>query len=217
MAAKNRARRPMTIPPSTTPGPAAPRTAERSRRMLKSVPFYFIRHGETEWNKLRLMQGQTDIPLNAAGIVQAHAAGKSLASREIQTICSSPLRRARHTAEIVARYVRAPIVDLVGLMECGFGIYEGHPSDSAWHAEWIAGAAIPGGETRAAFRARTLDAVNQALDHAGPVLIVAHGGNFMSIRDAVLDSPQARAGNCEALALSPHFGGSSWSLDVLAA
>ncbi|MDX2143716.1 MAG: histidine phosphatase family protein [Rhodospirillaceae bacterium] len=183
--------------------------------MLKSVPFYFIRHGETEWNKLRLMQGQTDVPLNAAGIVQAHAAGKSLAALDIKTICASPLRRARYTAEIIAKYIDAPIVDIVGLMECNFGIYEGHPSDSSWHTDWIKGATIPGGETLAEFRDRTLTAINHALDHAGPVLIVAHGGNFLSIRDAVLDATTGPAGNCAPMVFSPQGG--SWALEAVMA
>ncbi|MSQ85383.1 MAG: histidine phosphatase family protein [Alphaproteobacteria bacterium] len=62
--------------------------------MLTPAPFYFIRHGETDWNKLKLMQGQTDTPLNATGIFQAEAAAEIVSTRKIVTICTSPLRRA---------------------------------------------------------------------------------------------------------------------------
>jgi probable phosphoglycerate mutase len=171
--------------------------------MLDPVPFYFIRHGETDWNRLRLMQGQTDTPLNDNGVLQAHAAGQSLAGLTIGTICASPLRRARETAEIIARYLPAPIIPMAGLMECNFGIYEGHPGVGPWFEDWKRGADLPEGESITTFAARTLLAINQALQHAGPVLVVAHGGNFLSIRDAVLDPSHPLVGNCEPLALSP--------------
>jgi probable phosphoglycerate mutase len=170
--------------------------------MLKRVPFYFLRHGETEWNKLRLMQGQTDTPLNPNGVVQAHLAAEIAVSLDIKTICASPLRRARHTADIIAHAAGATVVTFDGLMESSFGIYEGHPI-GPWHQDWKNGAEIDGGETFADFGERSVDAVNQALDHAGPVLIVAHGGTFLSIRDAVLAADSPPAGNCQLVHFKP--------------
>jgi len=69
---------------------------------LPQVPFYFIRHGETDWNKFG--QGlcpQDEIPLNETGVSQANDARKKLGSLNITKIYSSPLLRAKQTAEII--------------------------------------------------------------------------------------------------------------------
>ncbi|MCP4047018.1 MAG: histidine phosphatase family protein, partial [Gammaproteobacteria bacterium] len=65
-------------------------------------PFYFLRHGETQWNKDRMTQGQLDAKLNSRGILQAERAADILRNEPIDRIVSSPLSRARHTAEAVA-------------------------------------------------------------------------------------------------------------------
>lgn len=171
--------------------------------MFTQAPFYFLRHGETDWNKLRLMQGQTDTPLNATGIFQAEAVAAVLGKRKIATICTSPLRRARHTADIVARQLPgANVVALEGLKESHFGSYEGHPS-GPWREEWMNGAEIPGGEPFESFVARARDAINEALGHPGPVLVISHGGVFYAIRRWALGGAMVRTGNCQLYALSP--------------
>ncbi|MFX8778338.1 histidine phosphatase family protein, partial [Acinetobacter baumannii] len=50
--------------------------------MIKQTSFYFLRHGETEWNRLRRCQGRSDIPLNETGIAQAHAAKERMRGLE---------------------------------------------------------------------------------------------------------------------------------------
>ncbi len=92
---------------------------------LAPKPFYYLRHGETEWNRLRLCQGSADIPLNAEGRRQARAAREVLAGVHVATICASPLGRARETAEIVRCALEAPIVVIDGLGEIDFGAFEG--------------------------------------------------------------------------------------------
>ncbi len=84
---------------------AAPRRAAHARRRgpgrLSRLParaFWFLRHGETDWNAQGLSQGSIDIPLNATGIAQAAAAAQTLRDRGIASIVSSPLSRARDTA-----------------------------------------------------------------------------------------------------------------------
>ncbi len=64
---------------------------------------YLVRHGETEWNRLRRIQGLTDIPLNDTGREQARRTGMLLTRRPIARVYASPLGRARETAEIIAR------------------------------------------------------------------------------------------------------------------
>ncbi len=62
--------------------------------------FYFIRHGETRWNKEHRAQGQRDVPLNLIGLEQAQGACKETMHLGISTICTSPLQRALDTALI---------------------------------------------------------------------------------------------------------------------
>src|SRR2546423_12284707 len=75
--------------------------------MLKpGVTLYFVRHGETDWNRDQRYQGQRDIPLNATGRSQAAANGRALAKglgKEAATLdyVSSPLLRARETMELM--------------------------------------------------------------------------------------------------------------------
>ena len=69
--------------------------------MLTETTFYYLRHGETDWNKEHRMQGATDVPLNATGVAQAHRAKEALRGRHVETICCSPLSRAYDTAMIV--------------------------------------------------------------------------------------------------------------------
>lgn len=65
---------------------------------------YFIRHGETDWNKLRLVQGLIDVPLNATGQEQARQLAQRLQAEKLHHIYTSPQKRAYETAEIVAQY-----------------------------------------------------------------------------------------------------------------
>jgi len=70
---------------------------------LNPVPFWFLHHGETDWNAEGRSQGHTDIPLNSVGLAQARRAAMAMVDRGIATTVASPLTRALKTAEIVAR------------------------------------------------------------------------------------------------------------------
>jgi len=150
--------------------------------MLKPVPFYFMRHGETEWNRNGRTQGQRDVELNRTGLAQARAASRRLGGLGIVTICSSPLKRALRTAEIQAEALGLPIEIIDELKECGLGEMEGEPRTD-WFDDWRAGLFVPdGAETIEDFIARGIRAVNAALERPGPVLIVAHGGIYWSVQ-----------------------------------
>lgn len=86
---------------------------------------YLVRHGETDWNAERRMQGQTDIPLNAIGINQAEACGASLNADDYDIIVSSHLQRAKKTAEIINRHLQLPFEVLEDFAERAFGDGEG--------------------------------------------------------------------------------------------
>ncbi|MBI5031172.1 MAG: histidine phosphatase family protein [Chloroflexi bacterium] len=84
-----------------------------------------IRHGETDWNNERRIQGHTDTPLNLCGIEQAHKLAFRLVEEKLDTLYASPLSRARMTAEIIGQKCGlVPILD-ERLKEKGLGDFEG--------------------------------------------------------------------------------------------
>ena len=77
--------------------------------MLTRAAFWYLRHGETDWNARGLSQGNVDVPLNALGLAQAREAAASLRGQGIRSVVASPLSRARDTAEIVADALGLPV------------------------------------------------------------------------------------------------------------
>lgn len=97
------------------------------------ITIYLIRHGETDWNKKRWLQGQADIPLNEFGRHLARETERGLHGVEFAAVYTSPLLRARETASLVTGG-RAPIYEDRRIIEMGFGIYEGKcVSASGWN------------------------------------------------------------------------------------
>ncbi len=86
---------------------------------------YIMRHGRTDWNDLRKLQGRTDIPLNEEGRRMAHEASVKYSALKIDRIYCSTLVRAVETAKIFAADKDIPIIEDARLMEMSFGIYEG--------------------------------------------------------------------------------------------
>jgi len=152
--------------------------------MLDKKSFYFLRHGQTDWNKERRLQGSHDVPLNATGITQAHDAKDRLAEIPITTICCSPLGRARQTAEIVNEILGCPLVIIDELRECHFGDREGELVADEPFKDLVRNAENWGGETYENFLERAIAGINQALSHPGPVLIICHGGVYCSMKIA---------------------------------
>ena len=134
--------------------------------------FYFLRHGQTECNARRIFQS-TDEPLSALGLQQAARAAELLAGEPIRSIVSSSVNRALTTAHTVSTpHGMAPVV-FEGLRERNFGALIGTSSaDIDWACE------PEDGETLPEFVARKRIALEQALAHPAPVLIVAHGGSL---------------------------------------
>lgn len=182
--------------------------------MIRPVPFYYLRHGETDWNAEGRFQGHTDVPLNARGLAQARTARDLLRGRGIVTICCSPLRRARTTAEIVNEVLGLPLVVIDDLAECGLGIREGHLK-STWYADWKAGRTPAGAEPYATFLIRALRGINRALEQDGPVLIVAHGGTYIPVRDH-LGLGEIDLRNCFPMRHMPQAdAASAWTVSAL--
>ena len=89
------------------------------------MKFYFIRHGETDWNKEKRLQGRSDIPLNEAGKSQARRAQNKFSGHKIDYIICSPLLRAKETALILNEKIQAEIIYDDRLVERDHGIIEG--------------------------------------------------------------------------------------------
>jgi broad specificity phosphatase PhoE len=86
------------------------------------------RHGETDWNQQGVLQGWIDVMLNKLGRQQARAMASNFDKQGFAALWSSPLWRARETAEIIAPLIRLPFPKLHdGLMERNFGIFQGVP------------------------------------------------------------------------------------------
>jgi len=180
--------------------------------MLVRRAFWFLRHGETDWNARHLSQGNVDIPLNPVGVAQAKTAANLLKWRGIRTIVSSPLSRAHDTALAAAEAIGVPVLVDPELKEVAFGVQEGKPM-ATWFDQWVEGAFTPeGAETFAALRDRAVDAVNRALQHEAPVLVVAHGALFRALRSAMGLPANVRTPNAVPLFCEPGPGGAAWTL-----
>lgn len=147
---------------------------------------YFIRHGQTDWNNERRLQGQTDIPLNSEGLTQAHTAAGLLSDVSFKAIYSSPLTRALTTAQIIASHQGLPVQAVQAFRECNFGIFEGfrwgeidaHPQfDALEKARNPLGYRVPGGESIQDLYDRVIPALNTIINvHPDEtVAIVSHG------------------------------------------
>jgi broad specificity phosphatase PhoE len=182
---------------------------------LSPIPFWFLRHGETDWNAQGISQGNVDIPLNAVGIAQARAAADKLRNRGIATIVASPLSRARVTAEFVGEALQLPVSLDPDLREVGFGVQEGQAM-SGWFAEWVNGALTPeGAETFAALRRRAVAAINRATARPPAVLVVSHGALFRTLRAAMGIVPNMRTQNAVPIFCEPpRPGQEAWTLNA---
>lgn len=89
------------------------------------MKIYLIRHGETDWNKMRKLQGQVDIPLNEFGRHLAIETEPALRNVPFDIAFTSPLKRAKETAMLVLGNRNIPIIEDERIMEMGFGDYEG--------------------------------------------------------------------------------------------
>jgi broad specificity phosphatase PhoE len=154
---------------------------------------YYVRHGQTDWNRDRRLQGQHDIPLNALGREQARHCGtilRDLFERDRRTpndfdYCSSPLGRARATMELMRTELSLDPRDYrtdMRLLEMSFGRWEGFtPSELKVHEatalaererdKW--NFALPGGESYAQLQLR-VRAWYESVMH--DTVVSAHGG-----------------------------------------
>ena len=150
------------------------------------MKLYVIRHGRTDWNSRRIMQGRTDIPLNEDGIAQAREAKAEIDKYALDRVFVSPLRRARQTAEILLEGRNVPVIAADALMERSYGIYEGKSSTSFDYVGFWDPARdlhYPQAESVSEFFARVwpfLDMLRERFPEER-ILLVTHGGVLRAV------------------------------------
>jgi uncharacterized phosphatase len=136
-----------------------------------------VRHGQTDWNRTRRIQGASDIPLNDVGRRQARDAGDALADGGWSAVYTSPLSRAAETASILAARLGLPEPAAVpGLAERGYGLAEG--LTGAEVRERFRGAPVPGREPVESVLARALEELDGLAERHpdDAIVVVTHGG-----------------------------------------
>jgi len=153
---------------------------------------YLVRHGESEWNKLKKVQGQKDILLTERGVEQAKLIGKRLKEEGIEKIYTSDLKRAYDTASIIGEILKIEVIPLKELREINFGIWEGLTSDiinsefSKEHELWLKKPEqlkIEGAESIIDLQLRAMKGVNKIINdnNINNILIVSHSATLKTI------------------------------------
>lgn len=161
---------------------------------------YFVRHGETDWNVARRYQGQTDIPLNDKGMMQAEKVALRLAGEKIAAIYASDLQRAFYTAEQIARKHDLIVTPMKEFREISFGEWEGSSFSSldTGAREQIdkiftdpAHIEVPGGENFFQVQERAIRGVKALVDKYPDetIVVVSHGAAIRTILCHALGMP----------------------------
>lgn len=168
---------------------------EKKRQGREEVRLVLVRHGETNSNIKRLIQGKTETPLSSGGKRQALEVARALSGRTLDAIFTSPLSRARETAEEIARFQKkkrgGPIVEPL-LVERDFGKFEGKPL-----SDWIGWSKkrgedylekSHGGESQRQVEERALSFLRKRIPRyeGKTVCIVSHGNFLKTLVCAVL-------------------------------
>lgn len=162
------------------------------------------RHGETDWNRENRFQGHADPPLNAVGRAQSVELAEALAGEPIARVYTSPLRRARQTAELVTERLGVEIESHEALREIDVGSWTGLTRDEVaerfpeGYARWLERAphGFEDGETYEELAARVIPAVRSlaTVHPSATLLIVTHGGpsRVVQAHAAGIDYAEAR-------------------------
>lgn len=159
---------------------------------------YLVRHGQSEWNYHRKVQGQQDTVLTEQGRIQAKKIGSRLKNEEIDLIYSSDLKRAYETAHIIGEELNTKVIPMEHFREIAFGSWEGktieylNASNQKQHLTWLKEPhkfIMEGAETLYELQERAMYGVNQILNEnpGKNILIVSHGATLKTIILGLLD------------------------------
>ena len=167
------------------------------------MKLYLVRHGETDWNKVKKIQGQVDIPLNQFGKHLAEETAEGLHDIPFDLCISSPLSRAYETARIILEGRDVPIITDARIEEMAFGEYEGKccardhwelPEDfQKFFDDPVGFRPGKGGESFADVKKRTgefLESLYKKTEGVyGNVLITTHGAALAGILNNIRKEP----------------------------
>jgi probable phosphoglycerate mutase len=173
--------------------------------------FYFLRHGETQSNVCSTVAGSTDVLLTELGHAQARAAAVKLEHHGVTAIYSSALRRARDTADYVARALGVSLTVIPELAERRWGDLEGKP-----RAFRVPGVTPPGAENPEEFGNRVLAGCSK-INARGTTLVVSHSGVFRVLCGTLgIAGPGDRVANAQPVHfVPPDPQHSSWRIEML--
>lgn len=154
--------------------------------------WFIVRHGETEMNVNRQVQGHTDSPLTETGRAQIEKTAKELAKHKIDLIISSDLGRAKETSEIIANVTGAEIIYEPALRERSYGPHEGKPYEDVDHIHHNANSyheTLEGVEAYIDVEDRAWKAFEEyrATHRAKNVVVVTHGGTIRALKKRLYD------------------------------
>ena len=165
---------------------------------------YFIRHGETDYNKQGIAQGQLDIPLNEKGIMQAEQTRELLKDYDIDVIYSSPLTRAYKTAQIINEYHNKQIIIDKRIIEYNMGTKQGEKVNepNSFFKEILQDPKKFNAETGEEFIFRVVNFFKEINLPNKNILVVSHGGVFRAINNYTSKSEEEKnviPTNCQVL------------------
>jgi len=149
------------------------------------VEIILARHGETDWNAGEIFRGRADVDLNETGIKQAEMLGEYLSDEKVDIIYASPLKRAVHTTETVARRQSLDVNVIENLIDFDYGEWQGLPLGEVkekypeLYRDWQdtpEQVRVPGGESLEDVRARAVPFVEDAVMRCGEgkIVFVSH-------------------------------------------
>ncbi|MEA2245746.1 MAG: hypothetical protein QOH46_275 [Solirubrobacteraceae bacterium] len=154
-----------------------------------------MRHAETEWSRAGLHTGRTDVPLTDRGRDRARELAGRLGGRRFALVLSSPLSRARETAELAGLGEEAQVRE--DLLEWDYGHYEGvttqeiRATQPDWYL-WRDG--VPGGETAEEVGTRCDRIIQELLSVDGDVVVFAHGHVLRALSARWVEEPVSLGG-----------------------
>jgi broad specificity phosphatase PhoE len=164
-----------------------------SEQALQEI--WLVRHAETEWSRSGRHTGRTDVPLTDPGRERARELGARLRDRSFSLVLTSPLARARDTADLAGLGARSQVRE--DLLEWDYGEYEGittreiRETRPEWYL-WTDG--VPGGETAEEVGARCDRIVEEILGVDGDVAIFAHGHILRALGARWVEEPVSFGG-----------------------
>ena len=186
------------------------------RSQLPAKKFYYMRHGQTDYNLKYLTQGAAiDVPLNDTGLAQAKEAVPAAAKLEFDTVYCSHMQRAEATAQVIVDGTGQdiPLYVLPTMYERDYGFLDGkdgrkYKKMHVWHT-------FAEGESWLEFVLRLFHSLQLALQSEGTPFIVAHGAVYGALAELLgAGSASERMENCSICSFTPAKN-HTWTLDVV--